>query len=80
VVSQAQDFGDVRQGRRVALDFCASCHAVRASEILSPTLLHLASAPHARDDRRSGSRPTPITACRTSSYQGSKFAMCRLMF
>ena len=33
---QAQDFGDVRQGRRVALDFCASCHAVRASEILSP--------------------------------------------
>ena len=33
---QAQDFGDIRQGRRLALDICASCHAVRASEILSP--------------------------------------------
>jgi len=33
---QAQDFGDVRQGRRLALDICASCHAVHASEILSP--------------------------------------------
>jgi mono/diheme cytochrome c family protein len=30
---QAQDFGDVRQGRRVALDLCASCHAVRASDL-----------------------------------------------
>jgi mono/diheme cytochrome c family protein len=35
---QAQDFGDIRQGRRLALDMCASCHAVRASEILSPDL------------------------------------------
>ena len=33
---QAQNFGDIRQGRRIALDICASCHAVRASEILSP--------------------------------------------
>ena len=33
---QAQDFGDIRQGRRLALDICASCHAVRASETLSP--------------------------------------------
>ena len=33
---QAQDFGDSRQGRRLALDICASCHAVRAGEILSP--------------------------------------------
>ena len=35
---QARDFGDIRQGRRLALDMCASCHAVRASEILSPDL------------------------------------------
>jgi mono/diheme cytochrome c family protein len=33
---QAQDFGDIRQGRRLALDICASCHAVRASEIPAP--------------------------------------------
>jgi mono/diheme cytochrome c family protein len=33
---QAQDIGDIRQGRRLALDICASCHAVRASETLSP--------------------------------------------
>jgi mono/diheme cytochrome c family protein len=33
---QAQDFGDSRQGRRLALDICASCHAMRAGEILSP--------------------------------------------
>jgi mono/diheme cytochrome c family protein len=34
---QAQDFG-VRQGRRLALEICASCHEVRASEILSPDI------------------------------------------
>ena len=33
---QAQNFGDTRQGRRFALDICASCHAVQASEIVSP--------------------------------------------
>jgi len=33
---QAQNFGDIRQGRRLALEICASCHAVRASETLSP--------------------------------------------
>ena len=32
---QAQDIGDIRQGRRLALDICASCHAVRASQALS---------------------------------------------
>jgi mono/diheme cytochrome c family protein len=33
---QAQDAGDIRQGRRLALNICASCHAVHASESLSP--------------------------------------------
>jgi mono/diheme cytochrome c family protein len=33
---QAQDFGDIRQGRRLALEICASCHGVHASETLSP--------------------------------------------
>ena len=39
--SQAQDIGDVRQGRQLALDVCASCHAVRAGQTQSP----LATAP-----------------------------------
>jgi len=38
---QAQDIGDIRQGRRLALDVCASCHAVRAGQTRSP----LATAP-----------------------------------
>jgi mono/diheme cytochrome c family protein len=33
---QAQDVGDVWQGQRLALDICASCHAVRTSQTLSP--------------------------------------------
>ena len=33
---QAQDVGDIWQGQRLALDICASCHAVRASQTLSP--------------------------------------------
>ncbi len=39
--SQAQDLGDAQQGRQLALDVCASCHAVRAGETQSP----LAKAP-----------------------------------
>jgi mono/diheme cytochrome c family protein len=39
--SQAQDIGDVRQGRELALDVCASCHAVGAGQTQSP----LATAP-----------------------------------
>ena len=38
---QAQDIGDMRQGRRLALDVCASCHAARAGQTQSP----LATAP-----------------------------------
>jgi mono/diheme cytochrome c family protein len=33
---QAQNLGDLRQGRRLALDVCASCHAVRAGQARSP--------------------------------------------
>ena len=33
---QAQNIGDLRQGRRLALDVCASCHAVRAGQTRSP--------------------------------------------
>ena len=32
---QAQDIGDVQQGRRLALDVCASCHAVRSGDVRS---------------------------------------------
>jgi mono/diheme cytochrome c family protein len=39
--SQAQDIGDVQLGRQLALDVCASCHAVRAGATQSP----LATAP-----------------------------------
>jgi mono/diheme cytochrome c family protein len=39
--SQAQDIGDVHQGRQLALDVCAACHAVRAGQTQSP----LATAP-----------------------------------
>jgi mono/diheme cytochrome c family protein len=39
--SQAQDIGDVQQGRQLALDVCGSCHAVRAGATQSP----LATAP-----------------------------------
>lgn len=39
--SQAQGIGDVQQGRQLALDICASCHAVRAGQTQSP----LATAP-----------------------------------
>jgi mono/diheme cytochrome c family protein len=35
---QAQDLGDLEQGRRLALDICASCHAVRAGQPLSPNV------------------------------------------
>lgn len=38
---QAQDIGDIQQGRQLALDVCASCHAVRAGQIRSS----LATAP-----------------------------------
>ena len=38
---QAQHIGDIRQGRQLALDVCASCHAVRAGQTQSP----LATAP-----------------------------------
>jgi mono/diheme cytochrome c family protein len=38
---QAQHVGDIRQGRRLAVDVCASCHAVRAGQTQSP----LATAP-----------------------------------
>jgi mono/diheme cytochrome c family protein len=33
---QAQTSGDLRQGRRLALDVCASCHAVRRGQTQSP--------------------------------------------
>ena len=33
---QAQDVGDIWQGQRLALGICASCHAVRTSQTLSP--------------------------------------------
>ena len=39
--AHAQDVGDIQQGRRLALDVCASCHAVRAGQIRPP----LATAP-----------------------------------
>jgi mono/diheme cytochrome c family protein len=39
---QAQEIGDIRQGRQLALDICASCHAVRAGQTRSP----LATAPN----------------------------------
>jgi mono/diheme cytochrome c family protein len=39
---QAQNIGDLRQGRRLALDVCASCHAVRAGH---RTRSPLAAAP-----------------------------------
>jgi hypothetical protein len=39
--SRAQEIGDVQQGRQLALDVCASCHAVRAGQTQSP----LATAP-----------------------------------
>lgn len=38
---QAQDIGDLRQGRRFALDVCASCPAVLEGQTRSP----LATAP-----------------------------------
>jgi len=38
---QAQNIGDIRQGRQFARDACASCHAVRARQTQSP----LATAP-----------------------------------
>ena len=38
---QAQDIGDLRQGRRLAHDVCGSCHAVVAGQTQSP----LATAP-----------------------------------
>jgi len=38
---QAQNIGDLRKGYRLALDVCASCHAVRAGQTRSP----LATAP-----------------------------------
>ena len=38
---QAQHVGDIRQGHQLALDVCASCHAVRAGQTQSP----LATAP-----------------------------------
>jgi hypothetical protein len=34
--SQAQDIGDVQQGRQLALDVCAACHAVRVGQTQSP--------------------------------------------
>ena len=40
-VAQAQDIRDIRQGRQVALDVYASCHAVRAGQVRS----RLATAP-----------------------------------
>ena len=39
--TQAQDVGEVQQGRQLAIDVCASCHAVRAGQTQSP----LAKAP-----------------------------------
>jgi mono/diheme cytochrome c family protein len=38
---QAQHIGDIRQGRRLAVEVCASCHSVRAGQTQSP----LATAP-----------------------------------
>jgi mono/diheme cytochrome c family protein len=38
---QAQEAGDIQQGRELALDVCASCHAVRAGETRS----YVAAAP-----------------------------------
>ena len=53
---QAQHIGDIRQGRQLALDVCASCHAVRAGQTQSPPR-HSAelrrNRQHARDDRGS---------------------------
>jgi len=40
---QAQDIGDIRQGRNFAEDVCASCHAVQAGQ--SQTQSPLATAP-----------------------------------
>ena len=38
---QAQESGDIQQGRQLAVDVCASCHAVRAGQTRPP----LATAP-----------------------------------
>ena len=35
---QAQHIGDIRQGRQLALDVCASCHPVRAGQTQSSPL------------------------------------------
>ena len=34
--AQAQESGDIRQGRQLALNVCASCHAVRAGQTRPP--------------------------------------------
>jgi mono/diheme cytochrome c family protein len=34
--AQAQDIGDIRQGRQLAVDVCARCHAVGAGQARSP--------------------------------------------
>jgi mono/diheme cytochrome c family protein len=36
ITARAQDTGDVERGRRLALEVCASCHAVRAGQTRSP--------------------------------------------
>jgi mono/diheme cytochrome c family protein len=36
VAAQAQDAGDIQQGRQLALGICASCHAVRAGQTRPP--------------------------------------------
>jgi mono/diheme cytochrome c family protein len=47
---QAQHIGDIRQGRQLALDVCASCHAVRAGQTQSPS-------PQRRASKKSPTRP-----------------------
>ena len=45
---QAQHVGDIRQGRRLAVDVCASCHAVRAGQsplATAPSFEEIANTP-----------------------------------
>ena len=82
----AQDVGDIWQGQRLALDICASCHAVRASQTLSPD----AAAPSfGAIARTPGMTATALTVWLTAHphpsmpnliLSGSRSAMCRPIF
>ena len=83
---QAQDFGDSRQGRRLALDICASCHAVRAGEILSPDTAAPSFRAIAHTPGMTAAALTvwltahPHRSIPTLPYRGSRFAMCPPIF